>query len=64
AFARHVAEALPGAEQVILDDCGHVPQVEFAERANLLIGAHSAAASAGAEPAAGGVLRRALRRAG
>ena len=64
AFARHVAEALPGAEQVILDDCGHVPQVELAERTNLLIGAHIAAASAGAEPAAGGILRRALRRAG
>ncbi len=27
-FARHVAEWLPGAEQVVLDGCGHVPQVE------------------------------------
>ena len=31
-FRRHVAEALPGAEQVVLDGCGHVPQVERAEQ--------------------------------
>jgi pimeloyl-ACP methyl ester carboxylesterase len=27
-FARHVAAALPDAEQVVLEDCGHVPQFE------------------------------------
>jgi pimeloyl-ACP methyl ester carboxylesterase len=31
-FARHVAEALPGAEQIVLDGCGHVPQVERPEQ--------------------------------
>ena len=36
-FARHVAEALPEARQVVLEDCGHVPQVELAERTNRLI---------------------------
>src|SRR4051794_41277121 len=28
AFKRHVAEWLPGAEQVVLERCGHVPQIE------------------------------------
>ena len=27
-FARHVGEWLPSAEQIILDGCGHVPQIE------------------------------------
>jgi pimeloyl-ACP methyl ester carboxylesterase len=27
-FARHVASALPSAGQVVLEDCGHVPQFE------------------------------------
>jgi pimeloyl-ACP methyl ester carboxylesterase/putative sterol carrier protein len=27
-FARHVAAALPGAGQIVLEDCGHVPQFE------------------------------------
>jgi pimeloyl-ACP methyl ester carboxylesterase len=27
AFARHVAAALPSSQQVVLPDCGHVPQV-------------------------------------
>ena len=27
-FARHVADALPSAGQVVLEDCGHVPHVE------------------------------------
>jgi pimeloyl-ACP methyl ester carboxylesterase len=31
-FRRHVAAALPGAEQIVLQDCGHVPQVERAEQ--------------------------------
>lgn len=32
AFARHVARWLPSAEQIVLDSCGHVPQVERAEQ--------------------------------
>ncbi len=27
-FARHVADSLPTAGQVVLEDCGHVPQFE------------------------------------
>jgi pimeloyl-ACP methyl ester carboxylesterase len=36
-FARHVSEALPSAWQVVLEECGHVPQVELAEHTNRLI---------------------------
>ena len=32
AFGRHVRRWLPSAEQVVLDGCGHVPQVERAEQ--------------------------------
>src|SRR5581483_4501343 len=28
-FARHVGEVLPSAQQVVLAECGHVPQVEL-----------------------------------
>jgi pimeloyl-ACP methyl ester carboxylesterase len=45
AFARHVAEALPSSSQVVLPDCGHVPQVELAERTSGLIRDHIAAAA-------------------
>jgi pimeloyl-ACP methyl ester carboxylesterase len=31
-FQRYVAEALPGADQIVLDGCGHVPQVERPEQ--------------------------------
>jgi pimeloyl-ACP methyl ester carboxylesterase len=37
AFARHVAEWLPTAEQVTLERCGHVPQVERSEETNELV---------------------------
>jgi pimeloyl-ACP methyl ester carboxylesterase len=37
AFSRHVAEWLPSAEQVTLEDCGHVPQVERPEKTNELL---------------------------
>lgn len=30
-FARHVADALPSAGQIVLEDCGHVPQFEHPE---------------------------------
>ena len=45
-FSRHVREALPSAGQVILDDCGHVPQVEHAEFTNRLIRQHIRATAA------------------
>jgi pimeloyl-ACP methyl ester carboxylesterase len=37
AFSRHVRKWLPGAEQVTLDSCGHVPQVERPEATNALL---------------------------
>jgi pimeloyl-ACP methyl ester carboxylesterase len=37
AFSTHVAEALPSARQVILEECGHVPQVELPQRTNALV---------------------------
>jgi pimeloyl-ACP methyl ester carboxylesterase len=37
ALARHVAEWLPAAEQIVLDSCGHAPQVERPEQVNGLL---------------------------
>jgi pimeloyl-ACP methyl ester carboxylesterase len=37
AFSRHVRKWLPDAEQVTIDGCGHVPQVECPERTNELL---------------------------
>jgi pimeloyl-ACP methyl ester carboxylesterase len=37
AFARHVASWLPNAEQVTIDHCGHLPQVEQPSRTNELL---------------------------
>jgi len=36
-FARHVRRWLPRAEQITLDSCGHVPQVERPEQTNGLL---------------------------
>ena len=36
-FQRHVERWLPAAEQILLDDCGHVPQVERPDRTNGLL---------------------------
>jgi pimeloyl-ACP methyl ester carboxylesterase len=36
-FSRHVASALPDAPQVVLHDCGHVPQVELPEQTHAMI---------------------------
>ena len=36
-FRRHVAEWLPNAEQIVLEDCGHVPQIERPEQTNGLL---------------------------
>lgn len=37
AFCRHVGDTLPEARQVVLHECGHVPQVELPEDTNGLI---------------------------
>jgi pimeloyl-ACP methyl ester carboxylesterase len=37
AFGRHVRRWLPSAEQVIISDCGHVPQVERPQEINELL---------------------------
>ncbi len=37
AFERHVERWLPSAEQIVLADCGHVPQVERPEQTNELL---------------------------
>ena len=37
AFSRHVRKWLPHAEQVTIDACGHVPQVERPEETNELL---------------------------
>jgi pimeloyl-ACP methyl ester carboxylesterase len=37
AFKRHVERWLPRAEQVVLEDCGHVPQVERPDETNALL---------------------------
>jgi pimeloyl-ACP methyl ester carboxylesterase len=48
AFERHVAEALPGATQVVLPECGHVPQVELPDTTADLLRTHLRAAATGA----------------
>jgi pimeloyl-ACP methyl ester carboxylesterase len=66
AFSRHVAGALPHARQVVLTECGHVPQVELPERANGLIreqvesSRRSQVAPARARARARSLLRRAV----
>jgi pimeloyl-ACP methyl ester carboxylesterase len=37
AFAQHVERVLPSARQTVLEECGHVPQVELPERTNRLL---------------------------
>lgn len=39
-FSRHVRQWLPGARQVVLQRCGHVPQIEHPERTTRLIVEH------------------------
>lgn len=54
-FSRHVETALPEASQVVLPECGHVPQVELPERTHELVREFiaSAAKRAPAAPLAG-----------
>jgi pimeloyl-ACP methyl ester carboxylesterase len=37
AFSRHVADVLPDARQLVLNECGHVPQVELPDQTNKLL---------------------------
>lgn len=50
-FSRHVRQWLPGAEQIVLDGCGHVPQVERAEQTNGLLARFFARVDALGRPA-------------
>ena len=54
AFSRHVRKWLPGAEQVTIDSCGHVPQVERPEPTNALLSRFFAEAD-GRHPAIGSI---------
>ena len=63
-FSRHVSAALPDAQQVVLDDCGHVPQVELPDRTNRLIAERIASAGAVAQPLPRRRIARGRRRAG
>jgi pimeloyl-ACP methyl ester carboxylesterase len=62
-FSRHVAKAIPGVDQVILTNCGHVPQVELADITNRLIRDRITTATESTAAQQPGVLRR-LRRTG
>jgi pimeloyl-ACP methyl ester carboxylesterase len=52
AFSRHVRKWLPQAEQVTIDHCGHVPQVERPEETNALLLDFFRRAEAGQPPSA------------
>jgi pimeloyl-ACP methyl ester carboxylesterase len=62
AFSRQVAKVLPHARQVVLTECGHVPQVELPGHANGLIReqVESSRASAATPARARSLLRRAV----
>jgi pimeloyl-ACP methyl ester carboxylesterase len=57
AFGRRVREWLPDAEQVTLESCGHVPQVECPEETNKLLMSFFARAERSAMPRATGIRR-------
>ena len=66
AFGRHVAKWLPSAEQVTIDACGHVPQVERPEETNDLLlrffaGSEISLAAPPARPDGGGEKVRRIR---
>jgi pimeloyl-ACP methyl ester carboxylesterase len=52
AFGRHVRQWLPAAEQVTIERCGHVPQVECPEETNRLLARFFARAAASRSGAA------------
>lgn len=58
-FGRHVARWLPSAGQIVLDGCGHVPQVEQAEQTSELLEALFVRADARGPLPVGGVRKAA-----
>ncbi len=62
AFGRYVRDALPAARQVVLEQCGHVPQVEHPVDANALVHDFIGHAQASAAERAAKRLGRAARR--
>jgi pimeloyl-ACP methyl ester carboxylesterase len=62
AFSRYVEEALPDARQVVLEQCGHVPQVEHPVDANALVHDFIGHARGSAAERAAKRARRAARR--
>jgi pimeloyl-ACP methyl ester carboxylesterase len=62
AFARYVRDAVPSARQVVLDGCGHVPQVEHPVDANALVHDFIGRASGSAAERTARRLSRAARR--
>ena len=62
AFSRYVRDALPSARQVVLDQCGHVPQVEHPVDANALVHDFIGRAQAPAAERAAKRVSRAARR--
>ena len=62
AFSRYVGEALPDARQVVIEQCGHVPQVEHPVDANALVHDFIGHAPASAKERAARRLGRAARR--
>jgi pimeloyl-ACP methyl ester carboxylesterase len=61
-FSSHIAEALPDARQIVLHECGHVPQVELPEDTNALIHDFIAASRARKRERAVAHIERARRR--
>ncbi|MBM3667645.1 MAG: hypothetical protein FJW90_09250 [Actinobacteria bacterium] len=61
-FCAHVHEALPEARQVVLQGCGHVPQVEMPEDSNGLVHDFIDSAQASARARAAARIGRAARR--
>lgn len=62
AFARYVRDAVPSARQVVLEGCGHVPQVEHPVDANALVHDFIGRASGSAAERTARRLGRAARR--
>jgi pimeloyl-ACP methyl ester carboxylesterase len=62
AFSRHVQRALPDSRHLVLEECGHVPQVELPARTNALISGFIAETSGGPAARAAARLSRAARR--
>jgi pimeloyl-ACP methyl ester carboxylesterase len=62
AFSRYVRDAVPSAKQVLLEQCGHVPQVEHPVDANALVHDFIRLAQAPAAERAAKRLGRAARR--